>query len=387
MDALSAPLIAPALPGGDAEATSPPDGEAPADFAALVAALLAPLPGLPAPVPVEDATSAPARAAAPVVDLAVALAAPAAPVVEAPVPTVPAAPAPAAPAPPAPELPGAPATEMLAVDVAMAPTVPEATAVTAPVEAPAVEPTVVAAPQPVQADADVDVDVGVDVTEAREIPDAPVAAARPDRPTAVDLPAPVVAPAPTETVAADVTAAPLPPGPDEPVPLTAPATTPAAATSVAPAPTLVDAPAPVGPADVAAPAPYVQVAEAVGRLRQVEGAHEVTLDLNPAELGPVKVSLTVEGSNVSVHLSAQQGSTDDLLRRHLPDLRASLADAGLTAISVDVGGSAPQRQDLGGDADTQGTGGQAPAGSTESAPDPDPDHPTGTSSTRLDVLL
>ena len=390
MDALSAPVIAaaPAPSGGEGDATTTQGSEVSAEFAALVAAMLMPLPGLPVPIPVEDATSAPAQevgaieavpvAALPLPILPFALPPVTAPAVAEAAPvTVDEAPKEAAPAFIVALTPATGADPTMNVEAPSEPAPAPPSLEAAPTLAPEAAPAPEAPEQPAEPTAEAPAPVTVTTPRA-------------ERPAAVDVPAPILAAGPTvapteATTESAATAAPVvAAGPEEAAP-----TAPLASASVhTPAPVVApQAPAVPAPAAPTAAAPHVQVVEAVGHLRHVDGTHEVTLELHPAELGPVKVTMTVEGSNVTLHLSAQNGATDDLLRRHLPDLQASLAEAGLNATSVDVGGSAPQRQPLG-----DGDGEATPTGAA-SAPTADrtPEHPatarTTSSSARLDVLL
>jgi len=95
------------------------------------------------------------------------------------------------------------------------------------------------------------------------------------------------------------------------------------------------------------------------------GRHDVTLELRPAELGTIRVEMSVEHQTVHLTLHAADPATGKLLAAALPDLRSALADAGLTAGHLGVGGQgegAGQRRGAApGDADDGGAGpGRAP---------------------------
>jgi flagellar hook-length control protein FliK len=101
------------------------------------------------------------------------------------------------------------------------------------------------------------------------------------------------------------------------------------------APAAVDAP----PAAPAPPVPVPdQIVSAVVPLHgRGDGRHEVTLELRPDHLGSIRVEVSVEHQTVHLILHAAEPATSRLLSAALPELRAALADAGLTAGHVDVG--------------------------------------------------
>jgi flagellar hook-length control protein FliK len=79
-----------------------------------------------------------------------------------------------------------------------------------------------------------------------------------------------------------------------------------------------------------------------------DGRHEVTLELRPDDLGTIRVEVSVEHQTVHLTLHVAEPATSQLLSAALPDLRAALADAGLTAghvgVGLDGGGGAGQRR-------------------------------------------
>jgi flagellar hook-length control protein FliK len=81
------------------------------------------------------------------------------------------------------------------------------------------------------------------------------------------------------------------------------------------------------------------------------GLKNAELRLNPAELGPVRVQISVDDGNATVSFSAQHPLTRDAIEQALPRLREMLADQGLSLQNADVsagrGGdhSGPPRQD------------------------------------------
>ncbi|MEW6476507.1 MAG: flagellar hook-length control protein FliK [Actinomycetota bacterium] len=112
------------------------------------------------------------------------------------------------------------------------------------------------------------------------------------------------------------------------------------------APAAVDAP----PAAPAPPVPVPdQIVSAVVPLHgRGDGRHEVTLELRPHHLGSIRVEVSVEHQTVHLILHAAEPATSRLLSAALPELRAALADAGLTAghvgVGLDGGGGARHRR-------------------------------------------
>jgi hypothetical protein len=114
-----------------------------------------------------------------------------------------------------------------------------------------------------------------------------------------------------------------------------------AAAPVAPAP-LPDTP----PADVPAADLAAQLAEPLGHIDlRVDGDHEVTVRLDPAELGPVALRVRVEGGAVHVHLDAARSDTGHLLAQALPELRHALESAGIAAGGLQLGGAGIEPRD------------------------------------------
>ena len=83
--------------------------------------------------------------------------------------------------------------------------------------------------------------------------------------------------------------------------------------------------------------------------RQPDGSYQVTIRLQPEELGVVHVELHLEGSTVNVSLHADGDATRDMLRQNLGQLRQQLASGGLTTGRFDVG-SGPASDNGGGPA-------------------------------------
>ncbi|MGY1805457.1 flagellar hook-length control protein FliK [Blastococcus sp. SYSU D00922] len=175
------------------------------------------------------------------------------------------------------------------------------------------------------------------------------------------------------------------------------------------------APAPVTTAPVTAPAAPAatgdaaalpvgsQVARQVAVLgRGPDGAHTMTLVLNPENLGPVEVSVTVSKGSVDLHLRGAHEQGRAALLDGLPDLRRDLESAGLTPsrleVDRDTGGSWLARHAAQQQADQQGFAqrGQQDQGGDRSRPwgapadtpvsGPIPPRNRATSASGVDVL-
>jgi flagellar hook-length control protein FliK len=106
-----------------------------------------------------------------------------------------------------------------------------------------------------------------------------------------------------------------------------------------------DAPA---SAQVTPPAVPEQIVSAVVPLHgRGDGRHEVTLELRPEDLGPIRVEVSVEQQTVHLTLHAAEPATGRLLSSALAELRTALADAGLRAgqlaVSPDSGSTTGRR--------------------------------------------
>lgn len=149
----------------------------------------------------------------------------------------------------------------------------------------------------------------------------------------------------------------------------------------APPPRALPALAPPPPPD--AP-PARQAAEAISAaLSNPGGSDRVELVLRPEELGRVRFELRSEGDRLVVTMTADRPETMDLLRRHLPELRAELEQAGYGAADLNFGQSGTP----GGQAEAH-----VPAASTDFLPMPSPPPalppaPRATASGGLDLRL
>lgn len=120
-----------------------------------------------------------------------------------------------------------------------------------------------------------------------------------------------------------------------------------------------------------------------------DGTHELTIELAPAELGRVRLEVTLDDGVLHVRLHAEDPTSRRLLAGTMGELRATLAQAGIHAGELDVGDGAhrgfgddgPDHGDPGGQTDRR------PRPSSHLSPGTDrPRHATESRSA-LDVLL
>jgi hypothetical protein len=133
---------------------------------------------------------------------------------------------------------------------------------------------------------------------------------------------------------------------------------------------------PAPAAQAAALPPAAQVALRLAPLRVgPDGTHQLTIHLNPEELGPVSVVAQVRGDELSVRLTGTATGAD-ALKAALPQLEQQLRDGGFSTVAVDVREAPRLDQALrpawaaGGATDnaTFGTGTTTPAAKTEGQP-------------------
>lgn len=66
------------------------------------------------------------------------------------------------------------------------------------------------------------------------------------------------------------------------------------------------------------------------------GGGQVHMMLHPAELGSVRLAMSITGSHVQALLTAESPAAENVLREHLPELRQRLADSGLVVDRMEV---------------------------------------------------
>lgn len=131
-----------------------------------------------------------------------------------------------------------------------------------------------------------------------------------------------------------------------------------------------DVAAPVA-VQVATPATAPEFAQALGvqvSLLARDGVQQAELHLNPAEMGPISIQIALDGTQAQVNFGADSAATREIIENGLPELAASLREAGFTLSGGGVHGQARGRGD--GEADGHGARGDgAGGGRTGSAPD------------------
>lgn len=80
------------------------------------------------------------------------------------------------------------------------------------------------------------------------------------------------------------------------------------------------------------------------------GIHHAHLSLNPPELGPIEVRISMHDNGASIHLASQHGTVRDAMTDALPRLRELLDQAGVRLGDTGVGTQLPQREAPGGTA-------------------------------------
>lgn len=111
-------------------------------------------------------------------------------------------------------------------------------------------------------------------------------------------------------------------------------------------------------------------------LLAVDGVQQAQLQLNPADMGPVSVQITVDGNQAQVSFHAMQAETRQALEQSLPDLAAALQGQGLTLAGGGVFQQASRDADQRGEPTEDGGtargsragGGRVDAAATPAAP-------------------
>ena len=82
------------------------------------------------------------------------------------------------------------------------------------------------------------------------------------------------------------------------------------------------------------------------------GLAQAELQLNPADMGPIRVQIAIEGVHARVDFAADAAATRQVIERGLPELATALREQGLTLSGGGVFQRAPDQR---GDADTPAT--------------------------------
>ena len=161
----------------------------------------------------------------------------------------------------------------------------------------------------------------------------------------------------------------------------------AATAPTAPAAPAADAPPPAP----APPSPHAtQLAARIVPLRlDADGVHRLTVNLHPADLGPVQVVAEIRNGEISVQLSSSTDAGHESLRNAMEDLRRELQQSGFANASLDLRQGTPQeqaRQQAAFMGDNNGTRGRRGADGEPAPPvaaEPSPPRTDGNS--RLDI--
>ena len=118
------------------------------------------------------------------------------------------------------------------------------------------------------------------------------------------------------------------------------------------APNAAGATTPVAAPQPAAPAlptpPATQVAMQIVPLRlDADGVHRLTVNLHPADLGPVQVVAEIRNGEIDIQLSGSTDAGTEALREALDDLRRQLLDSGFSNCSLDLRQGSPQQDQPG----------------------------------------
>jgi hypothetical protein len=121
--------------------------------------------------------------------------------------------------------------------------------------------------------------------------------------------------------------------------------------------------------------PIEQVVERIGLLRR-EGRQEISLRLDPPELGTVRIEAVLQRGHLTLDIRTELGRGRELLEQGMPQLRQALADLGMSSAQVTVnlgldssGREAPWRQFAPfGEPALAGTPPSAPRAAAPSAP-------------------
>jgi hypothetical protein len=117
-----------------------------------------------------------------------------------------------------------------------------------------------------------------------------------------------------------------------------------------PQPAAPAAPAAGAPPPAATPTPLppaaAQLAMRIAPLRlDADGIHRLTVNLHPADLGPVQVVAEIRNGDISVQLTGSTDAGTDAIRNALDDLRRELEDSGFGNCTLDLRqGNAQQDQ-------------------------------------------
>jgi flagellar hook-length control protein FliK len=89
--------------------------------------------------------------------------------------------------------------------------------------------------------------------------------------------------------------------------------------------------------------PANQIAAVVAPLKlDADGIHRLSINLHPADLGPVNIIAELRNGDIHIQLSGATAAGREALQAALPDLRRELQDAGFDASSFDMTQHSPR---------------------------------------------
>jgi flagellar hook-length control protein FliK len=117
-----------------------------------------------------------------------------------------------------------------------------------------------------------------------------------------------------------------------------------------------------------------------------DGVHRLTVNLHPADLGPVQVVAEIRNGTVNVQLSGATDAGTDALRNAMDDLRRELEQAGFGDTTVDLRQGSGQQEQARQQFAFRESGGRVPTGGPAVA-EPAPSAPGAppTEDGRLDI--
>jgi flagellar hook-length control protein FliK len=87
-----------------------------------------------------------------------------------------------------------------------------------------------------------------------------------------------------------------------------------------------------------------------------DGVQQAELHLNPAEMGPISIQIAIEGTQAQVNFGADSAATRQIIENGLPELAASLREAGFTLSGGGVHSQARGREQGEGDGQRERSG-------------------------------
>ena len=118
-----------------------------------------------------------------------------------------------------------------------------------------------------------------------------------------------------------------------------------------------------------------------------EGVQQAALKLNPANLGPVEVRLTMNNEQISVTFIANHAATREALEQALPRLRESFTENGMELADAEVTQHSSEQQHQDDAAETDDSGIVSEQLSTESDEFSGEEQPKNNDQEELDIGL